>query len=169
MGSQFTQAFLFAVFVIIAFCLLVYYVVDAVYRIVEFFKMRAAKKTYAPESPPPWYGKIIPVSTLDHSLRHAAEKKEEPVERGKDDSKKAHSTWFEKPPERPEENRRSPLYYIIRNWLLFFLAFIIPIVGAIIYVMWRDYHPKDARYPGIGALLGFILMFTVAFLPLFVN
>lgn len=37
------------------------------------------------------------------------------------------------------------------------LGFFIPIVGFILWLLWRDTKPKSARSAGIGALIGFVL------------
>ncbi|TVP96203.1 MAG: hypothetical protein EA374_02055 [Acholeplasmatales bacterium] len=80
-------------------------------------------------------------------------------------SKQYYDTARNRENEEPEdENIR-----LFKNIALFLLGFVIPMAGFIAYVMMRDERPKDARFPGIGCLFGFILMFTWAFLPLFVN
>lgn len=37
------------------------------------------------------------------------------------------------------------------------LGFFVPIVGLILFLVWNDKDPQNARYAGIGALIGFIL------------
>lgn len=70
-----------------------------------------------------------------------------------------------------EENRvpEDENVRLFKNIALFLLGFVIPMAGFIAYVLMREERPKDARFPGVGCLIGFILMFTWAFLPLFVN
>ena len=41
-----------------------------------------------------------------------------------------------------------------------FLGFFIPIVGFILWLVWRDEKPKTAKSLGIGALVGVIIGFT---------
>ncbi len=41
------------------------------------------------------------------------------------------------------------------------ISLFVPIVGLIIYVMWKEERPKDAKWAGIGAILGVI--FEIAF------
>jgi hypothetical protein len=33
----------------------------------------------------------------------------------------------------------------------------LPIVGLVLYIVWRDVKPKSGKKAGIGALIGFIL------------
>ena len=40
-----------------------------------------------------------------------------------------------------------------------FLVFFIPIVGFILWLVWRDEKPKTAKSLGIGALVGVIIGF----------
>ncbi|GAA6323436.1 hypothetical protein F350042L8_05340 [Fusobacterium ulcerans] len=40
-----------------------------------------------------------------------------------------------------------------------FLGFFIPIVGFILWLVWRDEKPKTAKSLGIGALVGVIIVF----------
>lgn len=40
-----------------------------------------------------------------------------------------------------------------------FLGFFIPIVGFILWLVWRDEKPKTAKSLGIGALVGVIIGF----------
>lgn len=51
------------------------------------------------------------------------------------------------------------------------LGFFVPIAGLILFIMWKQDRPKDAKYAGIGALIfvGFyiilmILIFIIAML-----
>ncbi len=39
-----------------------------------------------------------------------------------------------------------------------FLGFCIPIIGLILFLVWNKDRPKDAKYAGIGALIGVIVM-----------
>lgn len=39
------------------------------------------------------------------------------------------------------------------------LGFCIPLVGLILYLVWRDEKPATANAAGLGALLGFIISF----------
>jgi hypothetical protein len=36
------------------------------------------------------------------------------------------------------------------------LGFCFPLVGLILYLVWKDEKPGDARYAGIGALIGVV-------------
>lgn len=44
------------------------------------------------------------------------------------------------------------------------LSFLIPLVGLILFCVWRTERPKTAKVCGIAALVGFILNFVFAFL-----
>ena len=46
------------------------------------------------------------------------------------------------------------------------LGFFIPLVGLILFLVWRTTKPKCAKMAGIGALVGFILSLGVNFLYL---
>ena len=37
------------------------------------------------------------------------------------------------------------------------LGFLIPLVGLILFIVWKDKRKGDSKYAGIGALVGFIL------------
>lgn len=54
---------------------------------------------------------------------------------------------------KPNRLKRLPL-----NIFIFFVAFAIPMIGFIIWILQREDNPKDARYSGIGTLLGFIVL-----------
>lgn len=45
-----------------------------------------------------------------------------------------------------------------------FLGFLIPIVGLILYLVWKDKTPLKAKSAGKGALIGFIVSFIVYFI-----
>ena len=48
------------------------------------------------------------------------------------------------------------------------LGFFVPIVGLILYILWKDNRKNDAKNAGIGALVGFILsVVLVVLLPAF--
>lgn len=52
-------------------------------------------------------------------------------------------------------------------WLWGVLSFFIPIVGLVLYLVWKDTKPKDAKYAGIGALIGFIIVIVIIIICLF--
>lgn len=64
-----------------------------------------------------------------------------------------------------ETNQTSPDTYEVRQqqsndtgnfgWAV--LGFFIPLVGLILYIVWQKERPKDAKFAGIGALVGFVL------------
>ncbi len=54
---------------------------------------------------------------------------------------------------KPNRLKRLPL-----NIFIFFVAFAIPMIGFIIWVLQHEDNPKDAKYSGIGTLLGFIVL-----------
>lgn len=64
-----------------------------------------------------------------------------------------------------ETNQTSPHTYEVRQqqtndtgnfgWAV--LGFFIPLVGLILYIVWQKERPKDAKFAGIGALVGFVL------------
>ncbi len=37
------------------------------------------------------------------------------------------------------------------------LVFFLPLIGLILYLVWRDSHPEDSKMAGKGALIGFII------------
>ena len=49
------------------------------------------------------------------------------------------------------------------------LGFFIPIVGLILFLMWRPTQPQKAKSAGIGALIGFIvnIVFTIIYIIVF--
>lgn len=49
------------------------------------------------------------------------------------------------------------------------LSFFIPIVGLILYLVWRTEKPETARVCGIGALIGFALRIIVPILLVFLG
>ena len=40
------------------------------------------------------------------------------------------------------------------------LGFFIPLAGLILFLVWKNDRPADAKYAGIGALIGFIVNFV---------
>lgn len=44
-----------------------------------------------------------------------------------------------------------------------FLGFCIPIVGIVLYFVWQDSKPQEAKAAGLGALIGFVLGFIAIF------
>lgn len=44
------------------------------------------------------------------------------------------------------------------------LGFIFPIIGLILYIIWKDKKPASSKKAGIGALIGFILNIISLFL-----
>ncbi|HPD02202.1 MAG TPA: zinc ribbon domain-containing protein [Eubacteriales bacterium] len=38
-----------------------------------------------------------------------------------------------------------------------FLGFLFPIVGLVLYLVWKNDRPRNAKRAGVGALVGFIL------------
>lgn len=49
------------------------------------------------------------------------------------------------------------------NPLLGVLSFFIPIMGLILYIIWKKEKPRTAKHVGIGALV-FVIMFAGSFL-----
>lgn len=47
-----------------------------------------------------------------------------------------------------------------------FLGFFVPIVGLILYLIWKDERPKDAKRAGIGALISVAVGIAVSILYL---
>jgi multisubunit Na+/H+ antiporter MnhB subunit len=46
------------------------------------------------------------------------------------------------------------------------LGFCIPLVGLILFLIWKDEKPKDAKYAGVGALISVIagvVLYAIAF------
>ena len=41
------------------------------------------------------------------------------------------------------------------------LGFFIPLVGLILFIVWNSTKPKNAKMAGIGALIGFVLLFVI--------
>ena len=41
------------------------------------------------------------------------------------------------------------------------LGFCIPLVGLILFLVWNSTKPKNAKMAGIGALIGFVLVFVI--------
>lgn len=55
--------------------------------------------------------------------------------------------------EQPNRLKKLPL-----NIFILIVSFAIPMIGFIIWILQREDHPKDARYSGIGTLIGFIVL-----------
>lgn len=49
------------------------------------------------------------------------------------------------------------------------LGFLIPIVGLILYLVWRRERPKTAKACGIGALVGFILEIVFSIIAILIS
>ena len=73
--------------------------------------------------------------------------------------------------EQKEERKKTPnssttitsgSYYIA--WGI--LGYFIPIVGLILFIIWKDTKPKDSKAAGIGALIRLIIM-IIAFIIMF--
>ncbi len=45
------------------------------------------------------------------------------------------------------------------------LGFFVPIVGLILYILWRDSHPKNAKSSGLGAIVSLVgvILFYIAY------
>ena len=56
------------------------------------------------------------------------------------------------------EVKRSAAKRLPINLLYFFLGIILPIAGSILWVVFKDDRPKDAVYPGVGSLIGWVLL-----------
>ena len=61
------------------------------------------------------------------------------------------STGTYRPPQRPTDPHDSGSV----GW--FILGFFVTIVGLILYLVWINDRPKDAKMAGLGALVGFIV------------
>ena len=61
------------------------------------------------------------------------------------------STSSYQPPQRPADPHDSGSI----GW--FILGFFVTIVGLILYLVWINDRPKDAKMAGLGALVGFIV------------
>lgn len=44
------------------------------------------------------------------------------------------------------------------------LGFLIPLVGLILYLAWKEPKPASARMAGIGALIGFLMNLFILFI-----
>ncbi|MCL2598639.1 MAG: zinc ribbon domain-containing protein [Firmicutes bacterium] len=42
------------------------------------------------------------------------------------------------------------------------LGFFVPLVGLILFLVWRDDRPRDSKNAGLGALIGVIVSFVMA-------
>lgn len=49
------------------------------------------------------------------------------------------------------------------NFAWFFLGLIAPIVGIILFCVWKDEQPKNAKYILLGGIIGFILSIILIF------
>ncbi len=45
-----------------------------------------------------------------------------------------------------------------------FLGFLIPLLGLILYILWKDTMPKKAKSAGIGAIVGAVAGFLLSIL-----
>ena len=43
------------------------------------------------------------------------------------------------------------------------LGFLIPLVGLILFLVWRNKKPNSARVAGIGAIIGFVVNLVITF------
>ena len=43
------------------------------------------------------------------------------------------------------------------------LGFLIPIVGLILFLVWRNKKPNSAKVAGIGAIIGFVVNLIITF------
>ncbi len=48
------------------------------------------------------------------------------------------------------------------------LGFIWPLIGLILYLVWKESKPKTSRIAGKGALIGFIVSFVLGFVGGFI-
>lgn len=51
------------------------------------------------------------------------------------------------------------------NWWTV-LGFLIPIIGLVLYIVWRNSEPQNAKKAGLGALISVILWFGLVFISL---
>ncbi|MFW5838783.1 MAG: hypothetical protein ACOCU1_02470 [Bacillota bacterium] len=80
----------------------------------------------------------------------------------KDDDAKKHSVYHDlyrrKETRDLWEEKPNRLHKLPLNVFILFVSFAIPMIGFIIWILQREDHPKDARYSGIGTLIGFIVL-----------
>lgn len=64
--------------------------------------------------------------------------------------------------EQPNRLKRLPL-----NIFVFIVSFAIPMIGFIIWILQREDYKDDAKFSGIGTLLGFIVLVLFNFFRLY--
>lgn len=52
------------------------------------------------------------------------------------------------------------------NFVWGLIGFLVPIVGAVLYFMWKEQKPKNAKKAGMGALISVGINFVVSILSL---
>ena len=48
----------------------------------------------------------------------------------------------------------NPYKLAVVSWLCFLVGFIIPAIGFFIWILGKEGHPQEAKYAGIGTILG---------------
>jgi uncharacterized protein YqgC (DUF456 family) len=59
--------------------------------------------------------------------------------------------------EMPQNSNSEPVNNDKGNFGWAVLGFFIPLVGLILYLVWKNTRPGDAKKAGIGALVGFVV------------
>ncbi len=67
------------------------------------------------------------------------------------------------------EPKPNPTRRIIMNTFYFMVGIVLPIAGFMIWVVFKDDRPEDAIYPGIGTLIGTIMLVSFNVLRLVVR
>ena len=70
------------------------------------------------------------------------------------------------PNQQPYVQQQAPYDSGSIGWAV--LGFVIPLVGLILYLVWRDQKPKSAKMAGIGALVSVLLGVVLYFITYFV-
>lgn len=49
------------------------------------------------------------------------------------------------------------------------VGFLVPVVGLVLYISWKNNKPKSSKSAGIGALIGFCINFVVSIFTIIIN
>lgn len=59
-----------------------------------------------------------------------------------------------------EKRNVSASHYDSGSFLFGVLGFFIPVVGLVLYLVWKNEKPKNAKISGVGGLIGFCVPFA---------
>lgn len=64
------------------------------------------------------------------------------------------------------KTKENPYKRYVINLLAYFFSFSFPLYGFIVWILFRSDRPKDAIFPLLGVILGWLAIFVYRWIPL---